>query len=32
MFNDSVLAKKLAKQEMQLLSANSMTIGRLIPQ
>lgn len=32
MFNDQELAAKLAKQGIQLSSANSMNIGRLIPQ
>lgn len=32
MFNDADLAKKLADQGMQLSSANSMNIGRLVPQ
>ncbi|WP_243096437.1 threonine synthase [Streptococcus dysgalactiae] len=32
MFNDPVLAQKLAARGMQLSSANSMNIGRLIPQ
>ncbi|MBA2795243.1 threonine synthase [Streptococcus porcinus] len=32
MFNDSLLAKKLLAKGMQLSSANSMNIGRLIPQ
>lgn len=32
MFNDSILAEKLAKEGMRLSSANSMNIGRLIPQ
>ncbi len=32
LFNDSQLARKLGEKKMQLSSANSMTIGRLIPQ